>query len=76
MRARRRGVDWVSARRLSADDDAVAAGLLLLVDVLVLGGAVGLFLREGAAGAAAVELDAVAGARDAVALAGAARVAG
>jgi len=60
---------------LSADDDAVAAGGLLLVDVLILGGAVGV-VRVGAAGASAVELDAVTSAGDSVAFARAARAGG
>lgn len=54
---------------LGADDDALAAGRLLLVDALVLGGAVGRVVGVAAAGAAAVEPDAVAGARDTKALA-------
>lgn len=54
---------------LVADDDAVAAGLLLLVDVLVLGRALVGLVRELAACAAAVELDAVALACNSVALA-------
>jgi len=65
----------VARERLSlhlvADDDAVAAGGLLLVDVLVLGGAVGV-VRVSAAGTTAVKLDTVTSAGDAVALAGAA----
>ncbi len=57
--------------RLRADDDALAAGGAGLVGVLVgVGGA--RVVRGAAAGAAAVELDAVAGARDAEAVAGAA----
>lgn len=54
---------------LSADDDTVATGLLLLVDVLVLGAALVRLVGELAAGASAVELDAVTLARDSVALA-------
>ena len=61
-------------QHLSADDDALAAGRLLLVDALVLGGAV---LRVGAAaGTSAVELDAVTSTGDAEAFAGAAAGAG
>jgi len=54
---------------LSADDDTVAAGLLLLVDVLVLGAALVRLVGELAASASAIELDAVTLARDTVALA-------
>ena len=54
---------------LVADDDAVAARLLLLVHVLVLGAAVVRLVGERAAGASAVELDAVTLACDSVALA-------
>lgn len=66
-----------SASDLVADDNALAAGclLLLLVVGLVLGGAV-LGIAVAAAGAAAVEPDAVALAGDAVAFAGAARAGG
>jgi len=58
------------AHDLAADDDAVAAGAALDVLVLRLGGGAGV-VNEGAAGAAAVEADALALAGDAVALAGA-----
>jgi len=59
--------------RLGADDHALAAGGALDVSLVVLGGALGRVVAVAAAGAAAVELDAIAGPRDAVALAGAAR---
>lgn len=64
------GIQW--GKHLGADDDALAAGGLLLVDVFVFGGAVGGVVGVAAAGAAAVELDAVTGARDTKALARAA----
>lgn len=54
---------------LVADDNTVAAGLLLLVDVLVLGAALVRLVGERAAGTSAVELDAVTLACDSVALA-------
>lgn len=54
---------------LAADDDTVATGLLLLVDVLVLGAALVRLVGELAACTSAVELDAVTLARDSVALA-------
>jgi hypothetical protein len=54
---------------LGADDDTLAAGGLLLVDVLVLGRAVGGVVRVSASRTSAVELDTVAGAGDAKALA-------
>jgi hypothetical protein len=54
---------------LAADDDTVAAGLLLLVDVLVLGAALVRLVGELAACTSAVELDAVTLACDSVALA-------
>lgn len=53
---------------LGADDDTLAAGGLLLVDVLVLGRAVRV-VGVSTAGTAAVELDAVTGARNSKALA-------
>jgi hypothetical protein len=59
-------------RHLGADDNTLAAGGLLLVHVLVLGGAVGWVVRVSAAGTTAVELDAVTSASDSVALARAA----
>lgn len=61
----------VDVLHLRADDDAVAAGGLLLVDVLILGGALGV-VRVGAAGASAIKLDTVTRAGDSVALARAA----
>jgi len=51
----------------------LAAGGALDVGLVVLGGAIGRVVAVAAAGAAAVELDAIAGPRDAVALASAAR---
>lgn len=54
---------------LVADDNTVAAGLLLLVDVLVLGAAFIRLIGERAAGTSAVKLDAVTLACDSVALA-------
>jgi len=57
---------------LGADDHALAAGGALDVALVVLGGALGRVVAVAAAGAAAVELDALAGPRDAVALARAA----
>lgn len=62
----------VQGLHLGADDDTLAAGGLLLVDVLVLGGAVRV-VGVSAAVTSAVELDAVTRAGDAVAFAGAAR---
>lgn len=59
-------------RSSRADDDAVAARVAGDVVLLVAAGARALVVAEAAAGAAAVDLDAVALARDAVALAGAA----
>jgi hypothetical protein len=55
--------------RLSADDDALAAGRLLLVDVLVLGRAVLGVIRVSASRTSAVKLDAVTSTGDAKALA-------
>jgi len=65
------------ALRLGADDDTLAAGGLGLIlgNVLVLGGAVGV-VGVSTAGTTAVEKDAVASAGDAVAFAGAAAGAG
>jgi len=60
------------SNNLVADDNTLAAGGLLLVNVLVLGGAVLRVLRVAAAGATTVELDAVTSAGDAEAFAGAA----
>lgn len=54
---------------LGTDDNTVAAGLLLLVDVFVLGAALVRLVGERAAGTSAVELDAVTLACDSVALA-------
>ena len=54
---------------LVADDNTVAAGLLLLVDVLILGAALVRLIGERAAGASAVKLNAVTLACDSVALA-------
>ena len=64
-----KGLSGGAVLHLSADDDTVATGLLLLVDVLVLGAALVRLVGELAAGASAVELDAVTLARDSVALA-------
>jgi hypothetical protein len=63
-------------RHLCADDDTLAAGSLLLVDVLVLGRAVLGVIRVSASGTSAVELDAVSGTGDAKALACAAAAGG
>ena len=59
--------------RLVADDHALAAGGALDVALVVLGGPLGRVVDVATAGAAAVEHDALAGPRDAVALAGAVR---
>jgi hypothetical protein len=69
-------VDGHKINHLSADDNTLAAGGLVLVDVLVLGRAVGRVIRVSAAGASAVEPDAVTGAGDAEAFARAAAGAG
>lgn len=60
-------------RQLATDDDALAAGGALTVNLVVLGRALRRVVRVAAAAAAAVELDALASAGDAVALTGAAR---
>ena len=59
-------------RHLRANDDTLAAGGLLLVHVLVLGRAVGRVVRVSASRTAAVKLDTVTSAGDAVAFARAA----
>lgn len=59
----------MGVEHLVADDNTVAAGLLLLVDVLVLGAALIRLIGERAARTSAVELDAVTLAGDSVALA-------
>jgi hypothetical protein len=59
-------------KHLGADDDTLAAGGLLLMHVLVLGGAVRRVVRVSASRTTAVELDAVTGAGDTVAFARAA----
>lgn len=67
---------WLVANALMADDDALAAGRLLLVHVLVLGRAGLGVIGVSASGASTVELDTVTSTGDTVALtraAGAAR---
>ena len=64
--------DELHVANLGADYNSLAPGLLLFVDVLVLGGAFRRVVAVSAARSAAVELDSVAGPRDAVPFAGAA----
>jgi predicted lysophospholipase L1 biosynthesis ABC-type transport system permease subunit len=59
-------------KHLGADDNTLAAGGLLLMHVLVLGGAVGRVIGVSASRTTAVELDAVTSAGDSVAFARAA----
>ena len=66
----------LSRKTLRADDDALTTCSLLLVHMLVLGRAVGRVVRVPAAGAAAVELNAITSARDTIAFARAAAAAG
>jgi hypothetical protein len=61
------GVQAIEAQRLRADDDTLAAGSLLLVDVLILRRAVRRVIGVSAAGTTAVKLDAVTGARNTIA---------
>jgi len=61
---------------LVADENTLAAGGFLLVDVLILGGAVLGVIGEAAAGTTAVELDAVTSAGDTEAFACAAGAGG